>query len=62
MDAVGNSISVSENLKVAGLKPRGGGTSAPVKKLNTVERLTSASSSSAAIHYQHNHNHSKCII
>ena len=43
----GNSVSLSENLKVAGWKPMGGGTSAPVKKLNTVERLTSASSSAA---------------
>ena len=47
VDAVGNSASTSEKRKVAGWKPRGGGTSAPVKKLNTVERVTSASSSSA---------------
>ena len=44
----GYSASTSDNRKVAGRKPRGGGTSAPVKKLNTVERVTSASSSSAA--------------
>ena len=48
VDAVGNSASTSENRKVAGWKPRGGGTSASLNKLNTVERVTSASSSSAA--------------
>ena len=30
---MGNSVSTSENRKMAGWKPRGGGTSAPVKKL-----------------------------
>ena len=48
VDAVGNSLSTSEYGKVAGWKPRDGGTSAPVKKFNTVERVTSASSPSAA--------------
>ena len=45
---MGNSLSTSEYGKVAGWKPRDGGTSAPVKKFNTVERVTSASSPSAA--------------